>query len=154
MVALRRRPLDLVLIVTFLGFALTSFVFDPYTALDVDLAGSSSPPARMIHAFAAGVDPLLLHPPLFLRVMVAISVVVLGPTYLLLAYGLWRERDWIRAPSIAYASVKIYSMIVYLAVALLGDTRPRDHLLFFATYLPYLAAPILLLVRLRRRRLL
>jgi hypothetical protein len=147
---MRDRPLDLVLIACFLGFAITSFVFDPYTALDVDLAASTSPPARLIHWFGTTVDPLVLHPPLFLRFMVGISVVVLGPTYLVLAYGLWRDSPWLRTPAIAYASVKIYSMLVYLGVALFGDTPPRDHALFFAVYLPYLIAPLALSWRVRR----
>ena len=146
---LRQRPLDLVLIACFLGFAITSFVFDPYTALDIDLAASDHPPAKLIHGFATNVDPLVLRPPLFVRIMVGVSVVIFGPTYLLLAYGLWREEEWIRTPAIVYASIKIYSMIVYLGVALLGEVRPIDYAMFFATYLPYLAAPVLLLVRLR-----
>ena len=139
------------LIACFLGFAITSFVFDPYTALDVDLAASSHPPAKLIHWFGSNVDPLVLHPPLFLRIMVGISVVAFGPTYLVLAFGLWRDGSWIRTPAIAYASIKIYSMIVYLGVALLGDTPPRDIAMFTAVYLPYLAAPILLLVRVASR---
>src|SRR5688572_14900389 len=142
------RLLDRILIATFLSFAFTSFVFDPYTALDVDLADAGGP-ARLIHWFGMHVDPLILHPPLFLRIMVGLSVVVLGPTYLILAYGLWRDRPWIRAPAIAYASIKIYSMAVYLGVALFGEAQPRDYVLFFLVYLPYLIAPLALLWRLR-----
>ena len=146
---LGKRPLDLLLILTFCSFALTSFLFDPYTALDVDLATSTSPPARLTYWFATNVDPLLLRPPLFLRIMVALSVVLLGPIYFLLAYGLWRQRPWLRAIAIPYAAVKIYSLLVYLGVALLGDTPPRHYPLFFAVYLPYLVAPIVLWVRVR-----
>lgn len=146
---MKRRPLDLVLIACFLSFAITSFIFDPYTALDVDLATAGGP-ARLIHWFGTHVDPLVLHPPLFLRIMVGISAVVFGPTYLVLAYGLWRDRTGIRTPAIAYASIKIYSMIVYLGVALLGDVPPRDPLLFSVVYLPYGIVPLLLLWRVRR----
>jgi hypothetical protein len=147
---LHERPLDLVLVAAFLSFAITSFLFDPYTALDVDLAASTHAPARVVHWFGVNVDPLVLHPPLFLRIMVGVSVLVFGPIYLVLAYGIWREREWIRTPGIAYAAIKIYSMIVYLGVALFGETRPRDLGMFAATYLPYLLVPILLLLRLRR----
>ncbi len=147
---LSKRPLDLALVVCFASFALTSFVFDPFTALDVDLATSTAPPAALIYWFAVHVDPLLIHPPLFVRIMVGFSVVVFGPTYLILAYGLWRERPWIRLPALAYAAVKIYSLLVYLGVALFGDTRPRDYGLFTVVYLPYLVAPLVLALRVRR----
>jgi len=150
MAPLKQRPIDLILIGTFLGFAFTSFIFDPYTALDVDLAKSESPPAQLIYWFATNVDPLVLHPPLFVRIMVGLSVVLLGPTYLLLAYGLWRDSAWIRTPALAYSSIKLYSMAVYLGVALFGETEPRDYVLFFLVYLPYLIAPLALLWRLRR----
>jgi hypothetical protein len=143
------KLLDRILIATFLSFAVTSFVFDPYTALDVDLASSDHLPARLIHWFATNVDPLVLHPPLFVRIMVGLSTLLLGPTYLLLAYGLWRDRAWIRTPAIAYSSIKLYSMAVYLGVALFGETEPRDYVLFFLVYLPYLIAPLALLWRVR-----
>lgn len=148
--SLRRRPVDLVLVACFCSFALTSFIFDPYTALDVDLASSTSIPGRLNYWFASSVDPLLLDPPLFVRIMVGLSVVLLGPMYLVIAYGIWRQRDWVRVPSLAYAAVKLYSMVVYLGVALFGDTSPRDHFLFWAVYLPYLIAPLVLAARMIR----
>lgn len=147
---LRRRPVDLLLVACFCSFALTSFVFDPYTALNVDLASTTSIPGRLNYWFASSVDPLLLAPPLFVRIMVGLSVVLLGPTYLVIAYGLWRQREWVRVPALAYAAVKLYSMAVYLGVALFGETEPRNYLFFWAVYLPYLIAPVILFVRMRR----
>jgi hypothetical protein len=144
------RVLDRVLILLFLSFAITSFVFDPYTAIDVDLASSSHPPAKLIFWFATHVDPLILHPPLYLRVMVGISVLVLGPLYLVLIYALWFDRSWITWPALIYASIKLYSMVVYIAVAL--EAGPRDVVMFWATYLPYVIAPVLLLIRIGYHR--
>jgi hypothetical protein len=144
---LRERPLDLILVLCFASFAITSFVFDPYTALDVDLASSRSPAARLTYWFAAAADPLILHPPPFVRIMVALSVIGLGPTYLVLIYGISKERPWVRTPALVYSAVKIYSMIVYLGVAIGSAT---DYVLFSLVYVPYVAVPVLVLARMWR----
>lgn len=142
-----QRPLDLGLAVVFSVFAVTSLVFDMMTALDIPLQGSTNPLAQATLSYATTVDPLLLQNPLFLRLMCVVSAFVMGPFYLVLVYALVKSRPWIRLPSIVYASAILYSMVIYLGVELLGDTPPLNLPAFLGATLPYVIAPLVLLVR-------
>ena len=142
-----RHPIDLVLVVSFAGFFVTSVVFDRLAALDLVRADSSDPIARALWQYGAAYDPLVAQNPVFLRVMSWISAFVFGPFYLVLVYALVRRRTWIRVPAIIYASCILYSMIVHVVVELMWPEPPPDLVVFAFVYGAYAIAPTLLLVR-------
>lgn len=150
MAPLRKRPFDFVLVVFFVVFATTSFVFDAQTALDVDLRTSTSLPGRMNLMFAEAADPLLLDPPLFSRVICGISAFVYGPFYLVMTFAFVKGKNWIRLPAIAYAATILYSLVVWFGVEFWGDVRPTNLVMFWAAYLPYVLVPLALLYRMRK----
>lgn len=147
-----RQPLDLVLVVTFGMFALTSFLFDRLGGIDAIDPASADPLARALVAYGERFDPLVLENPVFLRIMSWISAFVMGPFYLVLIYAFVRRRNWIRDPAIAYAAIMLYSMVVHVAAELMWHTPPPNLPVLFATYAWYAVAPVLLLVRMRPTR--
>jgi hypothetical protein len=146
----RRHPLDAFFIVTFLAFALTSFLFDRTGAIDNISPDSSDPFARAMYWYGERWDPLIVVNPLFLQVMSAISAFLFGPLYLVLAWGLHHRRLWFRLPATIWAWLMLYSMVIHVVVELWGEHRPPDLLVFTGVYAFYVVAPILLLVHLHR----
>ena len=146
-----RRRVDLFFIATFAGFAVTSFLFDRTAALDNISPCSSDPFARAIYWYSQQYDPLVGANPLWLRIMSSVSAFVMGPFYIYLVHGFLKQRNAIRIPSIVYAVVMLYSMLVHTAVELLGDLRPPNLIVFALVYAIYFVAPVLLVIRMRDR---
>lgn len=142
-----RSRLDLALAATLLGFAATSLLFDRAAAMDAVGPESADPFGRALWLYGTKFDPLVAENPLFLRVMSGISAFVFGPFYFVLAWGLAKRRDFIRVPTIVWATAMLYSMVVHVVVELACATPPPNLPVFFGVYAAYVAAPILLLWR-------
>lgn len=143
----RPDPVDRLLVATFVAFAATSLLFDRAAALDWVGPEVADPFGRALWWYGSRFDPLVADNPLFLRVMSAISAFVFGPFYFVLAWGVAKQRAWVRTPAIGYAVVMLYSMIVHVAVEAGCDTPPPNWFIFAATYAAYFAAPTVLLSR-------
>lgn len=150
---LAERSFDWLFVVGFGVFVATSLLFDVQTALDLDMHDPSANPLVQANAwFARTVDPILLDPPLWFRVMCGVSAFVYGPFYIVLVYAFVRGRDWIRVPALMYASAILLSMVVVWAEAAFGSVRPRDLPFFMAVYAPYALLPVALIARMRHPR--
>jgi hypothetical protein len=147
-----RSGMDAFFILTFVAFALTSFLFDRTGAIDNIGPDSSDPFARAMYWYGERYDPLVVANPVYLQAMSAISAFLFGPLYLLLAYGLYHRRPWFRTPAVIWAWLLLYSMAVHVAVELWGDHPPPDLLVFTGVYGMYALAPALLLLHLRKQR--
>jgi hypothetical protein len=149
-VSLHERRGDWLFILAFSFFAFSSFLSDAVVARGVPLAPDSpSFWARANYWYAAGTDPLLLAPPLALRIQTFLSAFVFGPFYLLLVYAFATGRDWVRMPAVAYTSAMTYGMVVFLGLEFLGDLPPTNLAKFAAFNVPYLVMPLLLGYRVR-----
>src|SRR5262245_25845804 len=114
-IPLRERPGDWLFVLAFSFFAFSSAFSDSLVARGIALApDSQSFWVRANYWYAAGTDPLLLTPPVSLRVQTFISAFVFGPFYLVLVYAFVRGRDWVRLPAIVYVSAMLYGMVVFL----------------------------------------
>lgn len=142
------RAIDRALIAVALGFATTSLLFDRMAAIEPGpIEPATGGLKGAFYWYASTYDPLIVQNPLWLQIMSGVSAFVFGPFYLLLAYALWRRRAWIRLPALAYASVMLYSMVVFLGVHSFGEPRPPMLWLVVLVYLPYVLFPIALLAR-------
>jgi len=128
-------------------FAATSVLFDRAAALDWVGPDVVDPFGRALWWYGANFDPLVAENPLFLRIMSGLSAFVFGPFYFVLAWGVAKQRAWIRTPAIVYAGVMLYSMVVHIGVEVWCDTPPPNLAVFFATYAIYVVAPAVLLRR-------
>lgn len=140
--------LDPLLVLTLIGFAMTSLLFDRTAALDIVSPDSADPFARALHWYASRWDPLVAANPFWLQVMSGISAFVFGPFDLYLAYALWRRIPSVRVPALVYGGVMLYSVVVHVIVELAGDLRPPSLAVFTGVYASYAVVPALLVARL------
>ena len=90
-IPLAERPRDRWFILFFLAFASTSFFVDRHAALDVDFCAEQTMRGSLCW-YGQTIDPLFLANPQWLRVISGISAWIMGPTYLLLAWGFLARR--------------------------------------------------------------
>lgn len=143
----RARLWDLVLAGTLCAMALAAFTMDRSAALDLCAPDSPDPFGRALWAYGERYDPLVSANPHFLRVMSGISAFVFGPVELLLAYGLWKQRPWVRGPALVWSVAMLYSMVVHVIVELWGAMPPPHPGIALAAYSAYVAVPLALLRR-------
>jgi EXPERA (EXPanded EBP superfamily) len=126
-IPLSRRPLDVVLIAFFaLNLFFTTYVVS-LEQLVIDDPSSYVPPLwppapflALIHWYERSFDPLLLARPAWYRATIWMDVLGFGPFYAFAIYALARGRDWIRIPSIIWASMMATNVFIILFDELLG----------------------------------
>jgi hypothetical protein len=147
------RRVDLVLAVIFCAFATTSAISDSLVALGVPMAPDApSAISRANYWYAADTDPLLLHPPVWLRVATFLSAFCYGPFYLVLAWALVKGKNWIQLPAVIYATMIIaITGFVMFPEEFFGEPALRVTNVgkFLAFNTPYVLVPLILLVRMR-----
>ncbi len=151
---LRDRRIDVFFAVVFCLFAVTSGISDWLVAVGVDMSPDSPNfLARANHWYAADTDPLLLHPPLWLRVATGLSAFVYGPFYLLLAWSLITGKNGVQVPALIYATmiISITGFVMFPEEFFGSDPalRVTNTAKFLAFNVPYVLVPFLLLLRMR-----
>jgi hypothetical protein len=78
---------------------------------------------------------------------------VYGPFYLVLVYALVRGRNWIQLPAVIYATmISSITGIIVFGVEFFGEPefQTQNPAKFLAFNVPYVAIPLLLLIRMRK----
>jgi hypothetical protein len=151
---LRRRRVDIVFAVVFAAFTVTSVISDLLPTVGVDF---SHPSANFFvqsnYWYAHDADPLFMHPPDWMRIVTGLSAFVYMPFYLVLVYSLVTGRNWIQLPAVIYATMIVsLTGIVVFGVEFFGEAALRTHnpAKFLVFNVPYVLAPLILLVRMRK----
>jgi hypothetical protein len=152
--ALRKRPMDIVFLVVFSVFTLTSIISDAVEGLGLDqTADSPNALARANYWYSSNFDPLFQSHPLWLRFISGTSAFVYAVFYIVLIVALVRAWNWIQLPSVIYATM-IISMtgIPIFGVEFFGPVGQAtpNPAVFLAFNLPYIIFPLLLLIRMRK----
>ena len=92
-------------------------------------------------------DPVLQLNPLWIKYLSVLSPVVFCPFYLASIYAITRRRDWIRIPSIMYASVLFVDLSAFFVEGVWGELPSPNMALFALGYGYYQLFPLLLLYR-------
>ena len=147
----RRRAalLDRVFVACFCLFAFTSLVMEPYIVFRVDLARATDPFGFAWYWYARRFDPLFLHPPTLLRIMLGVDEFAFGPMYLLLIVGFLRRAAWLRAPALFFSGALFYSTVVYFLEEFLTQRGVANLFAVVAVNAPYLIVACLLAYRMR-----
>lgn len=144
-----QRPVDALLILSFVAFCGIAVTFDRAAGLDLVAPDSPDLFGRMLWEWGVKYDPLVAANPLALRIMSAISAFLYGPFYLVLIWALMKQRNWIRIPAIVYGSTILYSMLVHVLAEFMYETPPPSMTVFLIAYGGYALIPALLLWRMR-----
>jgi EXPERA (EXPanded EBP superfamily) len=152
--ALRDRRVDIFFAVVFTAFTVTSVISDLLPTIGVDFSRPSGNFfANANYWYAHDVDPLFMHPPVWMRIVTGLSAFVYMPFYIVLVYALIRGRNWIQLPAVIYATmISTITGIIVFGVEFFGEAglRTQNPVKFLAFNLPYVLIPLLLLVRMRK----
>jgi hypothetical protein len=151
---LSKRPFDYFFIVMFSLFFITSMISDMVPALlgGID-PNSTNPLIKANYDYAIGCDPLFLHPPVWMRLIIGLSAFVYGPFYLILVYCLIKGKNGIQVPAIIYGTaISVLTGVIVFGVEFWGEPEWRCQNLgrFLPLNSPYVLIPILLIIRMRK----
>ncbi|HWU47374.1 MAG TPA: emopamil-binding family protein [Humibacter sp.] len=151
---LRKRAVDIVFIVIFAAFAVTSLISDLLPTIGVDISHPSS--NFFVNSnwwYAHDADPLFMSPPVWMRIVTGLSAFAYLPFYVLLVISLVRGWNWIQLPSVIYATmISAITGVIVFGVEFFGEPQWVTPLpaKFLAFNLPYVLFPLLLLARMRK----
>lgn len=150
---LKERKIDIFFAIIFLVFALTSGISDAIPTLGIPItADSPNALARANYWYAIDADPLFMNAPIWMRIVTGLSTFVYGPFYFLLSYCLVKGKNGIQLPAVIYATmISTITGIIVFGVEFFGEPQYQttNAVKFLAFNIPYVAIPILLLVRMR-----
>jgi hypothetical protein len=105
----------------------------------------------MVHWWGRSFDPLLMARPTWWRVIIGMDVVFFGPFYVCAIYAFTKGREWIRIPSIIYASVMLTMVIVIFGEEMFGPHASPELAIVLLANAPWALFPLFLLYRMITR---
>jgi hypothetical protein len=156
-IPLRRRPLDVALVVFFaVNLLFTTYVVSLEQVVIADPSHFIPPPwppaplLSLVHWWERSFDPLLLARPAWYRATIWLDVLVFGPFYAFAIYAFARGRDWIRLPSVIWASMLFTNVFIILFDELKGTHATPAPGVVVAANAPWLLVPVLVVWRVAR----
>ena len=151
---LSKRPGDIPLIAFFLvNLFFITYIVDLEQLVIPDPSNFTyplwPPPAMvdLVHWWGRTFDPLLLARPPWWLVTIWIDSLFFGPYYVFALYAFIRGRDWIRIPSIIYASVMLTNVTIILGEEIFGPHRSPNLPVVLLANAAWLIFPIYLIYR-------
>lgn len=153
-VPLRERPVDIALVV----FFVINLLFITYL-IDIEQLTVPStenfdypvwPPSfivDLVHWYGRNYDPLLMERPVWWKVTIWWDQLYFGPFYALAIYAFTTGKDWIRIPSIIYASVILTILSIILSEEVFGSHATGSVAFVLACNAPWVIMPLILLLR-------
>jgi len=151
---LTRRPLDLAAVAFFAtNLLFITYIVDLEQLVVADPAHFTYPlwpPAPLVdlvHWWGRNFDPALMARPPWWRATIWIDALCFGPFYAVAIWAYFKGRDWIRTPSIMWASVMLTNVTIILFEELLGEhATPRPGIVLLANA-AWIVFPLLVLAR-------
>ena len=102
---------------------------------------------NLFHWYGRTYDPLLMARPPFWRATIWLDVLLFGPYYIAAIYAFWRGKDWIRLPTIIYATMLFTNVVIILFEEKLGAWAAPSFPMVLGSNLAWLVFPVLLIIR-------
>ena len=158
-IPLARRPADFAFLIFFVvNLTFITYVVDLEQLVIADPNHFTPPlwppPAlvELVHWWGRSFDPLQWARPAWWRATIWIDVLGFGPFYAVAIFAFLRGRDWIRTPSIIWASVMLTNVTIIMFEEMIGPhATPRPGIVWAAN-LPWLLFPVLVIWRMWRER--
>ncbi len=110
-----------------------------------------APLVDLVHWWGEHFDPALMARPPWWRATIWIDVLCFGPFYAFAIYAFIWARDWIRLPSIIWASVLMTNVTIILFEELVGPHATPARGLVLLANAPWLLVPMGLIARMWQR---
>jgi uncharacterized protein len=151
---LGQRPLDIAILIFFLvNILFITYVVDLEQLVIPDPYHFTYPlwppsaAVNAVHWWGSHFDPVLMARPAWWRMTIWIDALFFGPFYLFAIFAYWRGKPWIRIPSIIYASMLLTNVLIILYEEAYGSHAAPDFSVVFLANLPWLAFPIVIMLR-------
>ncbi len=108
------------------------------------------PLVDMVHSYGTQFDPLLLARPPWWKATIWIDALGFGPFYAFAIYAFIKGKNWIRLPSIIWASVMMTNVTIILSEEFFGPHATPQPVIVTLANLPWLLFPILTIARMWR----
>jgi hypothetical protein len=153
-IPLAARPLDVV----FVAFFLINLLFITYI-VDIEQIVIRDPfhfqyplwPPRplvdLVHWWGHTFDPVLLARPVWWKATIWIDALFFGPFYAVASYAFTRGRDWIRIPTIIWASVMLTNVTIILSEEAFGTYATPQLGMVLIANLAWLVVPVAVIAR-------
>ena len=156
-VPLHRRPLDVALLAFFgLNLLVITYGVSLEQIVIADPLHFTPPPwppgplLDLVHWYERSFDPLLLARPAWYRATIWLDVVCFGPFYAAAIYAFAAGRDWIRIPSVVWASMMFTNVFIILFDELRGTHATPHPVAVIGANLSWLLVPFLVVWRVGR----
>jgi emopamil binding protein len=156
-VPLAQRRLDVLFIVFFLvNVGFITYIVDLEQIVISDPEHFTYPlwpPAPLVdlvHSWGHTYDPLQLARPPWWKATIWIDALLFGPFYVVATYAFATGREWIRLPSVIWASVMLTNVTIILSEEIFGPYASPHLPQVLAANAPWLLIPLLLLARMLR----
>jgi hypothetical protein len=154
-IPLSRRRGDIAVLVFFwINILFITYIVDIEQIVLPDISGAWDyplwPPAAavdLIHWYGNNFDPVLIARPAWWRMTIWIDSLLFGPFYVFAIYAWTKGKNWIRIPSIIWASVMMTNVTIILGEELMGLHATPGPLLVLALNAPWFLFPIYVIKR-------
>ncbi len=110
-----------------------------------------APLVDLVHWWGRTYDPLLLARPPWWQATIWIDSLFFGPFYAAAIYAYLKGKDWIRIPSIIWASVMMTNVTIILSEEIFGSHASPQLAIVILANLAWFVFPIAVIVRMSRR---
>lgn len=152
-----KRPLDVAIVIFFLvNLLFITYVVDLEQLVIPNAAHFTYPiwPPRaavdLIHSYGRMFDHDLIARPVWWKMTIWIDNLFFGPFYVVAIYAYVKGKDWIRMPSVIYASILLTNVIIILGEEYAGQNASPNFPLVLLANLPWLVFPFIIIGRMWR----
>lgn len=148
-----RRADWLILAFFWLNIVFITYIVDIEQLIIVDPYHFSYPiwpPAFIldaIHWWGRNFDPLLMARPVWWKMTIWFDDLIYGPFYIVAIYAYTRGKEWIRIPSIIYATMMITGVTVILGEEAFGPHKAPQFIMVLAANAAWLILPAFIIYR-------
>ena len=148
-IPLSRRKGDIIILAFFwLNILVITYIVDVEQIVLPDISGEWEypfwPPAfciDIIHWYGRNFDPVLIARPVWWRMTIWIDSLFFGPFYVFGIYAFTKGKNWIRIPSIIWASVLITNVTIILGEEFMGPHSTPHPWMVLALNAPWVLVP-------------
>jgi hypothetical protein len=152
-----RRPADIAIVAFFLvNILFITYIVDLEQLVIANPAHFTYPlwppkPAiDLIHWWGRTFDHDLIARPVWWKMTIWIDNLLFGPFYLVAIYAYIKGKEWIRLPSVIYASVLLTNVIIILGEEYAGPYASPNFPVVLLANLPWLFFPVFIIARMWR----
>ncbi len=151
------RPGDLAVLIFFLvNVTVITYVVDLEQLVIPDPAHFTyplwPPPGAIdaIHWWGYTFDPVLIARPAWWKMTIWIDALFFGPFYVFAIYAFLKQKEWIRMPSVIYASTMLTNVTIILGEEMFGAHASPQLPVVLLANLPWVLYPLYILYRVTR----